>query len=293
MPGARDMDIFEQQEMHKNKQQVTSKLNDWYDWLVNHVPNHVKDKVSRAFKTFKDKVVGLYNGVKGDTVVRFRPDRPRQPEPFQLKPKRGKETFIEPPVKQIKASPPSKQKQIKRMKKKLNELNRKIRHSNQKHNNLISKRNSVKKKIEKLKGSHEPEPGRPREPIELEQAFGRAYRSYRINGRGRMDVDTFFDWIRRNLIHLMNREVTELGSARVQTTAWIRFIQASKDDFFENIIGFDRVRLPFNSRMLEIFQDSDLNKLVDGIIAHMRMQIENPALANSRFRFDEVLFLDI
>ena len=31
---------------------------------------------------------------------------------------------------------------------------------------------------------------------------------------------------------------------------------------------------------------------MDGIITHMKMQIENPTLLNSRFRFDEVLFLD-
>ena len=30
-------------------------------------------------------------------------------------------------------------------------------------------------------------------PIERDQAFSRAYRSYRINGRPRMDVDSFFD----------------------------------------------------------------------------------------------------
>ena len=60
------MNIFEQQEMRKNRSQVTSKLNDWYDWLVNHVPKTIKDKASRAFKTFKDKVMGLYNRVKGE-----------------------------------------------------------------------------------------------------------------------------------------------------------------------------------------------------------------------------------
>ena len=43
-----------------------SKLNDWYDWLVNHVPKPIKDKASRVFKTFKDKVMRLYNGVKGE-----------------------------------------------------------------------------------------------------------------------------------------------------------------------------------------------------------------------------------
>ena len=88
--------------------------------------------------------------------VRFRPDRPRQlkllrhslpPDsqnlgptlkPYQLKPKRCKETFIEPPVEQ-KELPPSNLKQIKCMKKKLGKLNKKIRHSKRKHNNLISK----------------------------------------------------------------------------------------------------------------------------------------------------------
>ena len=128
--------------MRKNRPQVTSKLNNWYDWLVNHVPKAIKDKASRVFKTFKDKVVRLYNN--------FKPDRPRQPElqPYQLRPKRGKETFIEPSMQQ----PPSNQKQIKRTKKKLDKLNKKIRHSKRKHNDLISKQNMIKKKIEELKG---------------------------------------------------------------------------------------------------------------------------------------------
>ena len=43
--------------------------------------------------------------------------------------------------------------------------------------------------------------------------------------------------------------------------------------------------------MKDIFQSSDLNEVVNGMFAYMKMQIENPALANSRFRFDEVLFI--
>ena len=38
---------------------------------------------------------------------------------------------------------------------------------------------------------------------------------------------------------------------------------------------------------------SDLEQIVDEMIAHIKTQIENPALLNSRFKFDEVLFLDI
>ena len=107
-----------------------------------------------------------------------------------------------------------------------------------------------------------------------------------------MDVDTFFERISQNLINLMNRELMDLDSARVQTTARIRFKQALEDDF-GNVIGFDRAELPFNSRMMGIFQGSDFNEIVIEMFAHMRTQIENPALTNSRFIFDEVLFLDV
>ena len=45
--------------------------------------------------------------------------------------------------------------------------------------------------------------------------------------------------------------------------------------------------------MMELFQGSDLHEIIKGIIAQMKMQVENPTLAKSRFMFDGVLFLDI
>ena len=181
--------------------------------------------------------------------VRFRPDRPRQPElmrqleernlqppkpstplalsivgcsgprtsastlkPYQLKPKRGKETFIEPPMEQNELPPllvghcmPPDPKKLKYMKKKVDELNREIRHSRKKHDGLIHKRNSLRKAIEGLKSGTKPEP--TPEPEwnfkEHEQAFGGAYRSYRVNGMPKMDVDTFFSQMREDLIELI------------------------------------------------------------------------------------------
>ena len=116
-PSPQEMDIFEQQEMSKSRPQVTGKLNKWYNWLINHVPKPIKDGASKAFKIFKDKVMGLCNRVTGSTDNETR----------------------------IKESTPFK-------------------------------------------------------PIELEQAFGGAYRSYRVNGRLKIDVDMFFDRIRKELI---------------------------------------------------------------------------------------------
>ena len=80
------------------------------------------------------------------------------------------------------------------MKKKLDELNRKIRYSRKKHNGMIQKQDSLRKVIEALKCGTKPEP--VQEPdwnfTECEQAFRGAYKSYRVNGRQKMDVDTFF-----------------------------------------------------------------------------------------------------
>ena len=63
--------------------------------------------------------------------------------------------------------------------------------------------------------SREPKPFKP---IELEQAFSGAYRSYRVNGRPKTDVDTFFNRIRKGLIELIKRELKTRTSARIQTT---------------------------------------------------------------------------
>ena len=173
------------------------------------------------------------------------------------------------------------------MKKKLDELNRKIRHSRKKHDGMIHKRNSLRKAIETLERDTKPPPDRASpEPEfifkELEQAFGRAYRSYRVKGEPKMDYDAFFIRVREGLIELISRELNNRNSAKIQTSIWIRF---TKDD--------DVVNLAFNNLMVNVKRGSNLDQIVDGMIAHMKFQIENPALLNSRFAFDKVLHLDV
>ena len=162
---------------NKKLAKVKTKLNKWYDWLINHVPKPIKDGASKAFKTFKDKVMGLYNRVAGSA---------------------GNETRIKGPE--------------------------------------------------------------PFKPIELEQAFGGAYRSYRVNGRPKIDVDTFFNRIRKELIGLIKRELKTRTSARIQTTAWIRFVRDDEE-------GQERVELAFNSLMTSVYRGSETDQIVDGMIA--------------------------
>ena len=81
-----------------------------------------------------------------------------------------------------------------------------------------------------------------------------------------MDPDTLFNRIRRSLIDLLKRE-SRTGAVRAQTTTWIR----CRNDG-------ELVELAFNSRMVNVYNLSDIDKIVDEMIKHMKEQIENPAL---------------
>ena len=97
-----------------------------------------------------------------------------------------------------------------------------------------------------------------------------------------MDVNTYFSKTRKFLIDLLSKE-TKSGAMRSQATIWIRFV---KD-------GVEQVELAFNSRMLAVYNLSDMDKIVSEMITHMAQQIENPALKDSKFVFDEVIHMNI
>ena len=115
---------------------------------------------------------------------------------------------------------------------------------------------------------------------------GGAYRSYKINGRPKIDVNTFFNRIRKELIELIKRELKTRTSARIQMTAWIRFVRDDEE-------GQERVELAFNSLMTSADRGSKPDQIVDRMIANMKFQIENPARLDSRLVFDEFLHLDV
>ena len=169
----------------------------------------------------------------------------------------------------LKLHPPNRNKRIE---KKIAEINKKIRRAKKKKNReaLIAKREALKAELNWNPG-----------PRLLEGAFSRAYRRYRIDGGPRMDPDTFFNRIRRSLIELLKRE-SRTGAVRTQTTTWIRLKRYD-----------ELVKLAFNSRMMNAYNLSDIDEIVDEMINHMKEQIENPAVLHSRFIFNEVLFTNV
>ena len=58
------MDEFEKEEVKKIRPVVKSKLNEWYDWLADHVPKPIKNAVSKILLRLKNSILGLYDGVK-------------------------------------------------------------------------------------------------------------------------------------------------------------------------------------------------------------------------------------
>ena len=96
-----------------------------------------------------------------------------------------------------------------------------------------------------------------------------------------IDPEKIFNRIRRSLIDLIRKE-TRCRSIRAQTSTWIRFRRDK-----------DLVDLVFNSRMTSIYNLNDIEGIVFEMINHMKEQIENPALLDSRFIFQEVLYMDI
>ena len=69
-------------------------------------------------------------------------------------------------------------------------------------------------------------------------------------------------------------------------TTCIRFFRADED-------VQERVELAFNSLMMSVYRESEPDQIVGGMVDKMKFQIENPALLNSTFGFDEVLYLDV
>ena len=62
--GRTEMDVFEQHEMARTRSAVKTKLNEWYDWIVDYVPESVKKPVSSAFSKTKNHIMRLYGDAK-------------------------------------------------------------------------------------------------------------------------------------------------------------------------------------------------------------------------------------
>ena len=99
-----------------------------------------------------------------------------------------------------------------------------------------------------------------------------------------------------------------MGSAKIIMTLWIRWkkcimplIELDPDDaknaqdLDDRIAGDNNIRLemPFNSLMTKFFEGSDINDLIECMLAYIRIQTENPKFPESGFSLDKIMHLYI
>ena len=64
IPSPQKMDEFEKVEMKKSRPVVKGRVNRLYKWLDDYVPKPIKKVVLKAFITFKNGILGLYDSAK-------------------------------------------------------------------------------------------------------------------------------------------------------------------------------------------------------------------------------------
>ena len=145
-------------------------------------------------------------------------------------------------------------------------------------------------------------------PKEHETALKGAFRSFRSPGLPKADVDTYIERITPHIKKLVEEQVGELGSARVQLSMWVKWkkqeeIAIQFDPEETQKLGIPEGQAPgvyniivekvFNGKMTEVFQGSDIEELLQNMFAYIKTQIENLKLPKSGFTLDSITQLDI
>ena len=129
-------------------------------------------------------------------------------------------------------------------------------------------------------------------PHEHERAFKGAYRSFVIPGAPKTDIDSYFDQTKPHIKTLIKNQLKELGSAKIIMTLWViwkkpimplieldpedaKNAQELDDDITSD--NYIRVEMP------EFFEGSNINDLIQRMLAHIKTQVQNPRMPESGF----------
>ena len=238
IPNPGDMDAFELREMAKSRQVVKSKINEWYDWLADHLPKSIREPVSSAFSGMKNRIMELYGDVKGRLKLKGQVE-------------------------------------------------------------------------EQAKKEHSGEDQQGAEPVEHDHAINSAYKSFRIGSQKKTDVDSYITLVKPRVAELIGENVGVLNAVKVQMHTWITWKKREErlialDDDMDGWTEEEKRQSQdsdgayytlwekaFNSLTIKVYQGSNLEEILKGMFAHIKTQIEHPALPKSGFTLDHIMHLDI
>ena len=134
---------------------------------------------------------------------------------------------------------------------------------------------------------------------EHERALKGACRSFVMAGLPKTDIDSYFDQNERYIKTLIENQLKEMGSVKIIMTLWVVWKKPIKlliklpedaknaqelDDGTTDDIYYEKIEMPFNSLMTEFFDASDINDLIECMLAYIKAQTENPKFSESGLR---------
>ena len=92
-----------------------------------------------------------------------------------------------------------------------------------------------------------------------------------------------------------------MGSVKIIINLWVVWkkpvkllIKLNTEDLDDGTTGdiyYERIEMPFNSLMTEFFDASDINDLIERMLAYIKAQTENPKFPESGFTLDKIMYL--
>ena len=96
------------------------------------------------------------------------------------------------------------------------------------------------------------------------------------------DVDSYLDQAKPYIKTLIEKQLKEMGSPKIIMTLWVLWkkpikppIKLGPDNTIDDIY-YEKINMPFNSLMTEFFDASDINNLIERMLAYIKAQNENP-----------------
>ena len=130
-----------------------------------------------------------------------------------------------------------------------------------------------------------------------------------ILGKPKTDIDSYFDQAKAHIGTLIEKQLKEMGSAKIIVTLWVTWKKPIKllvdldpedaknaqelDDGTASDIYYEKIEMPFNSLMTEFFYASNINDLIERMLAYINAQTENPKFHESGFTLDKIMHLYI
>ncbi|XP_057302717.1 uncharacterized protein LOC130636885 [Hydractinia symbiolongicarpus] len=122
--------------------------------------------------------------------------------------------------------------------------------------------------------------GKDYTPQEHKHALHRTFRSFRIPGIGGADVDGYIGMVRPNVKKLVEDQVEDMGSAKIQLSLWFMWKKKKTN--------------PEQANDGEHIKGSDVDDMLDRMFAQIKTHVENSALPpQSGFTINRILHLDV